>query len=95
MLHCIEHMLDSQQCSRDNKELLVDFMTASSGDFFNIACTEYNDSSDKCNQLKPLPKVSTSSNNKGKLKSAPQINYLTPVFLVIDLLSSLGDGPKL
>lgn len=37
-LHCIERELEKKQCSRENKELIIDFMAASSGDFFNIAC---------------------------------------------------------
>jgi len=55
------------------------------------ACGDYNADSDKCKILPPLAKTpKPSSSNKKDSKNAPQMKYLTPVFLVIDLLSNLG-----
>lgn len=81
VLQCIEDMIDRQRCARENKKVILDFMGTSSGDFFNIACGDWNDSTDKCDQLAPLKR---SSPNKFTSR------YLTPVFLVMDLLGSLG-----
>lgn len=103
IIHCMEDMIDRQQCARENKELLMDFMSAASGDFFNIACGEYNEHTDKCAQLKPLPQVKSLAkkvlNGKnGKQKSAKQsklINYQTPVFLVMNIFGSLGEDSEI
>lgn len=105
VFHCLEDMLDQKACSRANKEVILDFMATTSDDFFGLACGEYSDaSSDKCNSLKPLNStlLNTIASGKNKAKRAKQqktgtnaksvaeMNFITPLFLVIDLLSNLG-----
>ncbi|KAH9387981.1 hypothetical protein TYRP_009182 [Tyrophagus putrescentiae] len=119
-LHCLEDMLGRKACSRSpaNREVILDFMTTSSADFFGVACGDFNDSSDRCSSLPPLNVTLVNANligngsgkstgklskrakskqkrlkqseSRRKVKSLAQMNFITPVFLVIDLLSNLG-----
>ena len=90
-------MIDRHTCSRDHKEILLDSMSSASGDFLNIACGDYNEHSDKCRQLKPLPSGNKLKNilnesNKNNQLNDKLIQYATPVFPIMSLFGSFNGG---
>ena len=91
---CLENELERHECGRNNRELILDFIRSNTDDFFNVGCTDYTDSSDKCQQLKPPKPFVTNATNKRKQTNKNSRVYATPVFVMIDLMSTIGNSHR-
>ena len=79
VMNCVENYLGSISCARNNLHIILDFIKGLSGNMVNFACGEYVESTTKCEELGPIPKIIVKNNKK----------YSTFMFLLIDLMESM------
>ena len=75
----IEENRKRDACTGDNKELILDSVRGITGNFVNFACGEFDEVSNRCDDLGPQPD-SIRPNTK---------HYYTPVFILVDLMESM------
>lgn len=80
MTDCISDFLDTHPCMERNKGLIMDFVRGFVQALVDVMCGEYNDQSDRCDSIPPLPPVQLPPNR-------PQ--YLSMMFPLIDMFQSI------
>lgn len=80
-MKCIENFLDKFPCARKDREIILDFIRGLSGNMIDVMCGDYNETTNKCSELKVphIPSV--------KVKR----DYKTFIFVLIDLVESMED----
>ncbi|KAI2804393.1 hypothetical protein BLOT_003375 [Blomia tropicalis] len=75
---CFEKMIESQTCLKQHRERIIEIIKGLFNGVTDIMCGEYNEGTDKCEKLPPIPRT-----NK-----VAKRNYQTFMFLLADVLSS-------
>ncbi len=80
-LECIEQMIESIPCAAKDLQVTMDFVKGLFGNMANFACGEYSESTTRCQELGPPPKMQIPQKKSKK--------YETVMFVLIDLLESM------
>lgn len=56
-MECVEEIFDTQECLRRNKLVMMDWVRSLTGPFVDMMCGEYNEYTDSCAKLPPMPKL--------------------------------------
>lgn len=79
MLQCFDEEMSHRKCLRKHKNIAMDFVRGTTESVTSAMCTEYDETSDKCQSLPPID---------DKIKP-DAYKYDSVAFALIDLFNSL------
>jgi len=84
-MECVDRLVNSDSCTAQYSELYHDFIRAIFGSFTTVMCGEYNESTTKCEELGPIPKIKKNAVSKNLIRD----DFNSFVFVLLDLLESM------
>nr|XP_027206072.1 uncharacterized protein LOC113799608 [Dermatophagoides pteronyssinus] len=80
LVRCGDEWMDTIPCIRNDKQIALDFLRGLSGDIISVACSDYNEFTNRCDHLKPL-----------EIKQTNRKKYGSILNIMIDTIESM-DG---